>query len=95
MIPFDEALTATLRRLGVGDPDVMFRIRTEWPELAGAPWDSQSRPSHIAGGVLYVEAVVPAAVRFLRYGTEELKNRLCHQLGDVVERVEVTPPGSR
>lgn len=92
MIPFQEALVAALHRLGADDPLAMMRLAEEWAELAGPPWDTQARPSHLGGGVLYVEAATPAAVPFLRYGSEQLARRLSESLATVIERVEVTVP---
>jgi|FLYL01.1.fsa_nt_gi predicted nucleic acid-binding Zn ribbon protein len=92
MIPFQEALVAALRRLGADDPAAMIRLAAEWGELAGPPWDAQARPSHLGDGVLYVEAATPAAVPFLRYGSDQLARRLSERLATVIERVEVTAP---
>lgn len=96
MIPFEEALGETLRKLGIAEPALMLDLQTEWAELAGEPWVSKSTPLFVKGGVLVVEATDPGAVAFLRYGVAELEQRLRDRFGgDTLSRVEIRPPQRR
>lgn len=96
MIPFEEALGATLRKLGLAEPALMIDLSREWPGLAGEPWSSKATPLYVRGGVLVVEAVDPGAVAFLRYGVADLQRRLTERFGsESVSSVEIRPPGRR
>lgn len=93
MIPFDEALTDTFRRLGLGEPGVMMELAAEWSQIAGEPWASKARPVYLRSGVLVVEATVPGAVGFLKYGVAELERRLAERFGRTqVGSVEIRAP---
>ncbi|MDH4119559.1 MAG: DUF721 domain-containing protein [Acidimicrobiia bacterium] len=94
-IPLGEVLKAVLNRLGMTDLDRWQRIQNEWEEVAGAPWNTQSRPLSLTNGVLVVEAVTPAAIGLLRYGVVGLRQRLCDHFGDgVVDEIQLRSPGS-
>ncbi|MGA7270444.1 MAG: DUF721 domain-containing protein [Acidimicrobiia bacterium] len=96
MIPFEDALGQTLRKMGLAEPALMLDLETEWSELVGEPWSSKARPLFVRSGVLVVEASDPGAVAFLRYGVGELQRRLGNRFGeDVVSRVEIRPPSRR
>lgn len=96
MIPFEDALGETLRKMGLAEPALIMDLEAEWPELAGEPWSSKSRPLFVRSGVLVVEANDPGAVAFLRYGVSELQRRLGERFGaEVVSLVEVRPPRRR
>lgn len=91
-----DVLRTILDRLGVGDLDLWERIRREWPEVVDAPWDRQAKPVSLAGGVLTVETVTPAAVGVLRYGTKGLAEKLCQRYGEgVVTDVRLRAPDHR
>ena len=93
MIPFDEALADTFRRLGLGEPGVMLELASEWADLAGEPWASKARPLYLKSGVLVVEATAPGAVGFLKYGVGELERRLAERFGrEEVRSVEIKAP---
>lgn len=96
MIPFGDALGATLRSLGLAEPALMLRIQEEWEELAGEPWTTKAVPLYLRQGVLVVEAKDRTAVAFLRYGLGELERRLGARFGpEIVQSVEIRPPGRR
>lgn len=96
MIPFEEALGQTLRRLGLAEPALMLDLESEWSGLVGEPWRSKARPLFVRSAVLVVEASDPGAVAFLRYGVGELQRRLADRFGeDAISRVEIRPPGRR
>lgn len=93
MIPLEEAIEATLRKLGLAEPAVMLEISREWAEVAGEPWAAQAVPLFLRQGVLVVETRDRSAVGFLRYGVTELERRLVSRYGsDTVQSVEVRPP---
>ena len=88
-------LRAALRRLGLGDMDVLFRLMNEWDEVAGAPWAGASSPVFMKDGELVIEAVALPAVRMLRYATGDLMERLDEFCGPgVVESVRIIGPNS-
>lgn len=96
MIPFEEALGVTLRRMGLAEPALMVDITAEWRDVAGATWAARAVPLYIRGGVLVVEAVDRGGVSFLKYGVAELERRLRDRFGPgVIEKVEVRPPQHR
>jgi hypothetical protein len=80
--PIGEMLAPLLERLGVGRPDTAARLTTDWVELAGEPWSSQTRPAGLEGGELLVEVIDAATLSVLRYRTGELLQRLDDQLGE-------------
>jgi predicted nucleic acid-binding Zn ribbon protein len=91
--PLSEVLAKLLGRYGVGDLRLWERIRREWVEAAGPPWDRQARPLALTDGVLVVEAASAAAVALLRYGTAGLAQRMQDRYGpEVVTEVRVKPP---
>lgn len=93
MIPFEEALAATLHKLGLGEPAVMLEIRREWEEMAGPTWATKAVPLYLQRGVLVVEAVDRSGLSFLRYGVAELEARLVERFGsEVVRQVDLRPP---
>jgi len=94
MIPFDEAVEATLRGLGLAEPLLMMDLTREWAQVAGEPWATRARPLYLRHRVLVVEAGDRGGVAFLRYGVAELQRRLTVRFGpDAVQQVEVKPPG--
>jgi predicted nucleic acid-binding Zn ribbon protein len=76
-----EDLAGVLRKLGLPGPDTAERVVEEWSDLAGEPWASRARPGAIRDGVLWVEAVDPAAAALLRYRVTALIERLNDALG--------------
>jgi hypothetical protein len=93
-IGIGEILDSVLRSIGLSDPLVWKRLEAEWPEVAGEPWSTMSRPVALTRSVLLVEAVSPAAVSILRFGVAGLTQRLNQALGaGVVKDVKVRPPG--
>ncbi len=81
-------------RLGLPNPIVMSRLMSEWDELAGEPWKGRSRPLVLKDRTLVIEASAPSVVTFLRYGESALLRRLAGVFGvDLIERIEVRPPG--
>jgi predicted nucleic acid-binding Zn ribbon protein len=91
--PLGDLLRSLMSRMGVASPAVWERIQRDWEQLAGSPWDRQSRPVSLQNGVLVVEAVATPAVAILRYGVTSLVQRLAGGLGPgVVTEVKVRPP---
>lgn len=96
MIPFDEAVEATLRGLGLAEPVMMMELTREWAQVAGEPWATKARPLYLRHRVLVVEASDRGGVAFLRYGVTELQRRLVERFGpEAVDRVELKPPDPR
>lgn len=94
--PLGELLSGVLSRLGMRDLAAWSRLRDEWLEVAGPPWDRHSRPLALSEGRLVVEATTPAAVGVLRYGVAGLRSRLVERYGPgVVDEIEVRAPTRR
>ena len=93
MTSFSSAMNDMFRRLGLPDPLLVGRIKSEWPEFAPAQWKGRSAPLTIKGRTLVVEASSPSQIAFLRYGVEDLLRRLEERYGPgVIEAVDVRPP---
>lgn len=91
--PIGELLQTLMERYRLANPDTWTRIRTEWDSVVGHPWSGRSVPTSLQNGELVVEAVSPAAVAMLRYGTTSLLERLAEEFGaDVVMSVRVVSP---
>lgn len=91
-----DVIRSILAGLGVGDLNQWQQICDEWTDVVGTPWDRQAKPVALTDGVLTVEAITPAAVGVLRYGTRGLIERLCVRYGDgVVTDVRLRSPGPR
>lgn len=96
MIPFDEALGATLAKMGLAEPALMLDLSREWAGLAGEPWASKATPLYVKSRVLVVEANDPGSVAFLRYGVGELERRLGNRFGpEAFVSVEIRSPPRR
>ncbi|NNC40879.1 MAG: DUF721 domain-containing protein [Acidimicrobiia bacterium] len=80
--PIGDMLTPFLERLGLARPDTAARLGTEWAELAGEPWATDTRPAGLNSGELVVEVRSAATVSVLRYRTGELLERLDEALGE-------------
>lgn len=94
--PLGDLIRRILDGLGVGDLDQWKRICDEWPDVVGVPWNRQARPISLTDGVLTVEAMTPAAIGVLRYGTKGLIERLGERYGEgVVTEVRLRPPAGR
>jgi hypothetical protein len=94
--PLGDVIRTILDRLGVGDLDLWERIRREWTDVVGPPWDRQTMPIALTDGILTVEAITPAAIGVLRYGTKGLAETLCDRYGDgVIAEVRLRPPSGR
>lgn len=79
-----------LRRLGVPQAPDLNRLVAEWPELAGEPWGSRSRPAGFDGGELVVDVPDGAVATLLRYQTGALLSRLQERLGaGLVDQIRV------
>jgi hypothetical protein len=44
MSSFESTMMEMFRRLGLPDPLLVGRIKTEWDDLAGNPWIGRSQP---------------------------------------------------
>lgn len=96
MIPFEQALGATLRKLGLAEPALMLDLGREWGGLAGEPWITKATPLYVRAGVLVVEAADAGSVAFLRYGVGDLLRRLTERFGsEAITSVEIRPPQRR
>jgi predicted nucleic acid-binding Zn ribbon protein len=96
VIPLEEALEATLRRLGLAEPLVMMTIARDWERIAGPRWAEQATPIYLREGTLVVEAKDRRGVAFLRYAVAELRQRLVDEFGaDTIKGVELRPPSRR
>ncbi len=85
-----------LRKLGMGDVQVLLELKEDWDTIAGRPWAGASRPIGITAGELVVEALEPGAVSMLRYATGALVKAVDDRFGKgQVDRVKVIapPPG--
>jgi hypothetical protein len=93
MSSFGSAMKDMFRRLGLPDPMLVGRIRDEWDDFAGHPWVGRSKPVTIQGTTLVVEASSPSLVAFLKYGSEDLLERMGQRFGPgVIDMVDVRPP---
>jgi predicted nucleic acid-binding Zn ribbon protein len=96
VIPLEEALESTLRRLGLAEPMVMMTIARDWERIAGPRWADQASPIHLRDGILVVEAKDRRGVAFLRYAVGELHQRLAAEFGaDTIKGVDLRPPARR
>lgn len=80
--PIGDMLTPFLEKLGLARPDTAARLSMEWPELAGEPWATDTRPAGLKSGELVVEVENAATLSVLRYRTGELLARLDDALGE-------------
>ena len=82
-----------LRRLGMGDVQVLMELQEDWDEIAGRPWAGRSRPMGIQRGELLVESTDPGMVSMLRYAEAALREALAERFGqNLVTAVKVVPP---
>jgi predicted nucleic acid-binding Zn ribbon protein len=85
-----EGLESVLQRLGVPRAVELDKLVAEWPQLAGEPWASRSRPAGFEGGELLVEVPDGAVATLLGYQTAALLGRLAGRLGPgLVDRVRI------
>lgn len=90
MTPLEEAIEATLRKLGLGEPTVMMDLSRNWDEFAGEPWTGVTRPLYLLHETLVIEVLSPPAMGFLRYGLGEMERRLAEKYGkDTIAGVEL------
>lgn len=79
-----------LERLGLSRPDVVSRITSDWQDLVGEPWSTQTRPVSLRNGELTLEAASAATSSLLRYRTGELLALLDETVGPgVVDVVRI------
>ena len=96
--PIHELLDRGLEQAGVARPVDVADLVERWPDLAGEPWASRSRPVHLQDGELVVEADGGPAASLLRYQVSALVDRLERELGPglvTVVRVRRAGPGGR
>jgi hypothetical protein len=93
MESFETSMKEMFRRMGLPDPLLVGAIKSEWDQLAGAPWSGRSTPITIQGKTLVVEALSPSMIAFLRYGVNDLLVRIHQRLGPgLIEAVDVRGP---
>ena len=80
--PIGDMLAPFLEKLGLSRPDTAARLGSEWSELAGDPWATDTRPAGLTSGELVVEVTNSATLSVLRYRTGELLARLDEALGE-------------
>jgi len=68
--PVGDALRAVRRQLGTPAPSVLERVRTLWPEVAGAVLAAHSEPLHLRAGVLRIRVDDQAWAGQFRYLTD-------------------------
>ncbi len=85
--PISDMLAPFLEKLGLARPDTAARISTDWSELVGEPWASQTRPAGLRSGELVVDVAGAGTLSVLRYRTGELLERLDAGLGEGVVEV--------
>lgn len=96
MIPLEEAIEATLKKLGLREPTVMMDLSRDWDEFAGEPWSGVTRPLYLRHGTLVIEVLSPPAMGFLRYGVTEMERRLAETYGkDTIAGVELRAAARR
>ena len=74
-------LDQVLRKLGMPDPVDLSRLVDEWPDVAGEPWGTRSRPAGLTDGELLVEVEDGSMATLLRYQQAALVERLERRLG--------------
>ena len=79
---FEDALSSTLERLGLGSVALMKGLAEEWEELAGAAWAGISRPIVVRDRELVVEVDPPSAVRVVAYDTARLLREINGRFGE-------------
>lgn len=80
--PIGDMLTPFLEKLGLARPDTAARLTSEWSQITGEPWASETRPAGLKSGELVVEVANPATLSVLRYRTGELLASLDEDLGE-------------
>lgn len=80
--PIGDMLGPFLEKLGLARPDTAARLTTEWNEIAGEPWATETRPAGLNAGELMVEVNSAATLSVLRYRTGELLERLDEAIGE-------------
>lgn len=79
--PLSTGLDDILSKLGL-PPDLgMASMVEEWPEVAGEPFGSLSRPAGYSGGELILSVADGSSATLLRYRITELIERLDRQYG--------------
>lgn len=93
--PIGGPLRNALRRLGLGEIEVLLFLLENWDSVAGSPWAGTSAPAKLQGGELVIRAEDASSVRMLKYATGTLIERLDEALGDsVVSSIKVVLPES-
>jgi predicted nucleic acid-binding Zn ribbon protein len=74
-------LDHVLQRFGMPGSADLGTLVDRWPELAGEPWGSRSRPAGLRSGELVVEVDDGSVATLLKYRTGELLDALEEGLG--------------
>jgi predicted nucleic acid-binding Zn ribbon protein len=89
--PVGDALRAVRRQLGTPAPSVLERVRTLWPEVAGAVLAAHSEPLHLRAGVLRVQVDDQAWAGQFRYLADTLVEALAAAAPDAaIREISVT-----
>ena len=79
--------------LGIPPISLLVELYEIWPDLAGPRWGSMTRPVVVRHGELIIEAVDHRIVRWFRYDTEQLMDRIAaHFGGGFVIKVRIVSP---
>lgn len=93
LTPLNRNVFSALSGLGISHIAVTIRLIKEWDELAGDPWEGQTRPLGIRDGELIVETATASLVSMFRYATGSLHERLEGVIGEgVISSITVQAP---
>lgn len=79
--PLSAGLDAILAKLGLPPDMAMASMVEEWPQVAGEPFGSLSRPAGYSGGELTLSVTDGPSATLLRYRIDELIERLDERYG--------------
>lgn len=86
-------ISATLKRLGFGEVDMLFAIIAAWPSATSEPWTSAAEPVMLQHGELTVRANQRSSIRALSYGVSSLIDQLNEAVDSpVIESIRVVGP---
>ncbi|HLE38090.1 MAG TPA: DUF721 domain-containing protein [Acidimicrobiia bacterium] len=79
--PIGAGLERLLRDMGMPRAFDVARLADEWPEAAGEPFASLSRPASYRGGELVLEVADGASASLLKFRIGDLIERLTERYG--------------
>lgn len=72
---------------GLGELNLLLRVREDWGEVVGKGLGENSRPYKLEGGRLYVGVSSHAWAQELHYRVEEIKSRIKERTGAEISEV--------